>query len=69
MLHLQGSPLKSSTASSYWPWSRREKGVRLNSVDKSTVEPFYCGHLGDLVKCPVYREKCMYSKFILRVGT
>ena len=20
----------------------------------STVEPLYCGHLGDLVKCPVY---------------
>ena len=23
-------------------------------MKNSTVEPLYCGHLGDLVKCPVY---------------
>ena len=23
-------------------------------VDSRTMEPLYCGHLGDLVKCPVY---------------
>ena len=24
------------------------------SKDVCTVEPLYCGHLGDLVECPVY---------------
>ena len=29
-------------------------GPGSSSSDKNTVAPLYCGHLGDLVKCPVY---------------
>ena len=33
-----------------------------------TVEPLYCGHLGGIVKCPVYRERCphFWGEFLLR---
>ena len=38
-----------------------------------TVEPLYCGHLGDLVKCPIercprFRGKFLLEKHIYNVG-
>ena len=34
----------------------------------NTVESLYFGHLGDLLKCPEYIERCPYfrGKFIFR---
>ena len=32
---------------------RRDYVTKLNGNQSFTVEPLYCGHLGDLVKCPV----------------
>ena len=28
-------------------------GVKASKGNSYTVEPLYCGHLGDIVKCPV----------------
>ena len=30
-------------------------GPVMQLMSQSTVEPLYCGHLGDLVRCPVQR--------------
>ena len=34
--------------------SPQEQETRILDNILCTVEPLYCGHLGDLVKCPVY---------------
>ena len=48
-----------------WP------AVTFQSSTDITVEPLYCGHIGDLVKCPVRIERCLHfrGKFMLRKNT
>ena len=36
-----------------WEGGREREGWRAQCLYVCTVEPLYCGHLGDLVKCPV----------------